>query len=158
MRLYFAESRQAFDGLCVTDHEHMGMRRLAEQLTSRYDFLVLVGMEFLTFEGDFWYSVLTGSRIGAMHAMNLSPLSTVRRLRHKCTPLSGQRQGQLGNEIRGLLAPHGLEAVNGSTSSVRITTYGIGSCIRTSGLARLGGSDAHLPSVWARVRHGFLNP
>ena len=72
------------DGLCVTDHEHMGMRRLAEQLTRRHDFLVLVGMEFLTFEGDLLvfgtcsFSALTRYRIAQCTPMSLFPSSTGR--------------------------------------------------------------------------------
>ncbi len=62
------------DGLCVTDHEHMGMRRLAEQLTRRHDFLVLVGMEFLTFEGDLLVFGLDTVPDRAMHADELVSL------------------------------------------------------------------------------------
>jgi len=131
------------DGLCVTDHEHMGMRRLADQLTRRYDFLVLVGMEFLTFEGDLLVFGLDAVPDRAMHADEL--VSLVNR-QGGCAisahPFRDNGRG-MGNEIRVLHGLHGLEAVNGST---RQHHNAMASDLASElGLVRLGGSDAHLP-------------
>jgi len=144
------------DGLCVTDHEHMGMRRLAEQLTRRHDFLVLVGMEFLTFEGDLLVFGLDTVPDRAMHADEL--VSLVNR-QGGCAvsahPFRDNGRG-LGNEIRGLHGLHGLEALNGST---RPHHNAMASDLAFElGLARLGGSDAHLPERVGLCATRFLEP
>ncbi len=39
-------------GLCITDHESLALRTEAERLSERFGLLVLVGMEYLTTDGD----------------------------------------------------------------------------------------------------------
>ena len=144
------------DGLCVTDHEHMGMRRLADQLTRRYDFLVLVGMEFLTFEGDLLVFGLDSVPNRAMHADELvSLVNSQGGCAISAHPFRDNGRG-MGNEIRGLHGLHGLESVNGST---RQHHNAMASDLAFElGLARLGGSDAHLPERVGLCATRFSEP
>lgn len=144
------------DGLCVTDHEHMGMRRLADRLTREYDFLVLVGMEFLTFEGDLLVFGLDRVPDRPMHAWELTSLVGAQ---GGCVvsahPFRDNGRG-LGDEIRRLQGLHGLEAVNGSTRehhNVMASDLAL-----ELGLSRLGGSDAHLPERVGLCATRFLTP
>ena len=43
---------KGLDGICITDHDDLGLRPYAKSLTEKHDFLVIVGVEIYTLDGD----------------------------------------------------------------------------------------------------------
>ena len=103
------------DGICVTDHESMGMRSFARELSVKYDFLVLVGLELLTYEGDllvFGLDLVPEKKMHASDALEL--VNRQGGVAVSAHPFRDNGRG-MGNFIRSLPGLSGIEAFNGST-------------------------------------------
>ena len=46
-----AEAR-GLDGICITDHDSMGLKEFAEEYSERTGFPIFVGIEFFSLQGD----------------------------------------------------------------------------------------------------------
>ncbi|MDD4265576.1 MAG: PHP domain-containing protein [Aminobacterium colombiense] len=129
------------DGICVTDHESMGMRSFARELSVKYDFLVLVGLELLTYEGDllvFGLDLVPEKKMHASDALEL--VNRQGGVAVSAHPFRDNGRG-MGNFIRSLPGLSGIEAFNGST---RLThNFKAHALANELELPRLGGSDAH---------------
>lgn len=44
--------RQGLDGICITDHDSMGLKSYAEQYTKKSGFPIFVGIEYYSLQGD----------------------------------------------------------------------------------------------------------
>ena len=128
-------------GICVTDHESLGILERAEELTRRYEFLVIPGVEILTLQGDFLAFGLEEVPSGKIDFAELQRL-----LRQKdgfAVAAHPYRDNGRGAEDRlfGLEEPFAVEVYNGRTkphhNMQALETAGLLGSIRT------GGSDAH---------------
>ncbi len=151
--------RMGLSGICVTDHESLGILERAEELTRRYDFLVLPGVEILTEEGDFLAFGLEEVPPGRISFAELQELLLPRQgLAVAAHPYRDNGRGA-GDSLFGLKEPFGIEVYNGRTkphhNMQALETAGLLGTLRT------GGSDAHTPEevgrfatkIHAPVRH-----
>jgi len=134
------------DGICVTDHESLGIMGRAEELTRRYEFLVIPGVEILTLQGDFLTFGLEEVPSGKIDFAELQRL--LRKKEGFAVAAHPYRDNGRGAEDRlfGLEEPFGIEVYNGRTKPCHnmqaLETAGLLGSLRT------GGSDAHsLPEV-----------
>ena len=129
------------DGMCITDHENLGIADKATYLSHRYNYLIIVGAEILTYEGDllvFGLNVLPQEK---QHAQNLVDLVAANGgVSIAAHPFRDNGRG-MGEHIRSLKGAQGIEAFNGNTGpdeNYRAYTMG-----RELGIPCLAGSDSH---------------
>lgn len=103
------------DGICITDHESMGLVEKAAQVSHEMNFPVFVGAEVLTFEGDlliFGVDHLPGFM---MHAQDLIDWTNL----HGGVAISAHPYRQngrgIGDKLFSLKGLAGIEGLNGST-------------------------------------------
>jgi len=129
------------DGVCITDHESNEIKEDAKKLSQETGFLIIVGAEILTFEGDMVVFGLEDLPKRKVHAHSLVDL--VRKQGGVAISAHPFRQNNRGmgeyiREIEGLWA---LEAFNGNTDFFHnMQAYFLALEL---GLPCLGGSDAH---------------
>jgi len=129
------------DGLCATDHESKGIVDMAGHLAKKYDFLIIVGLEYFTYEGDLLIFGLDEIPVRRMHAHSMIELV----LRNggisiSAHPFRDYERG-LGKYLKQVNGLSGVEAFNGSTGPLQnYQAYSLGMSL---GLPCLGGSDAH---------------
>jgi len=144
------------DGLCVTDHDSMGIAAEVDALRRECGFPLFVGIEVLTTGGDFVV-------FGLDHAPSDIPTSAelmdwVSRCGGAAVaahPFRNNGRGA-GELVRSLTSLSGIECFNGSTSPEANLE-----ALRTArelGLARLGGSDAHRAERLGRFATRFDGP
>ena len=131
------------NGICITDHESSDIFDEAHEYSKKSNFLILVGAEILTYEGDLLVFGLENLPKHKMHAGELLSLVT----KHKgiaisAHPFRNNNRG-LGNHIReveSLLSA--VEAFNGSTQPYHnIEAYTLATELK---LPAVGSSDAHV--------------
>lgn len=129
------------DGICITDHDAIGLTKYAEKISKEMDFPIFVGVEYLALEGD-----IVAFGIDTMPEAHMAAQDFIDYMNEKggvtiaAHPFRGNSRGlgyMLG-EIRGL---DGIEVLNGSTpDSVNKQAYE--ACMKL-GLKPFGASDAH---------------
>jgi len=128
-------------GICITDHESNGINNMANELSEKHNFLVIVGMELLTYEGDLLIFGLEDVPAEKMHADALTNLVTQNGgIAISAHPFreNGRGMGEKKKKVPNL---SGVEAFNGNTKlKQNIKAYTLGAEL---GIACLGGSDAH---------------
>lgn len=129
------------DGLCITDHESNNIMDLAKNLAREHQFLLIVGMELLTYEGDLLVFGLEEVPTEKMHAIDLVKLAW----NHggvciSAHPFRDNGRG-MGAYIKDLTGLAGVEAFNGNTSYVH--NHKAYKLAKNLDLPCLGGSDAH---------------
>ncbi|HPI97903.1 MAG TPA: PHP domain-containing protein [Synergistales bacterium] len=147
------------DGVCFTDHESIGVYEIAADLSRRYDFLVIPGIEILTFEGDLLVFGLDEVPQAKMHAREL--ISHVRAhegIAISAHPFRDNGRG-MGHHLPFIDDPLGIEVLNGRTREIHnLQAYKM--ALRL-GYPCLGGSDAHtvheVGSFATRFRRKVLN-
>jgi len=129
------------DGLCVTDHESNGIINKAKELSQKHNFLVIVGMELLTYEGDILVFGLEEVPKEKMYAKNLTTLiSRNGGVSISAHPFRDNGRG-MGNYIKKVEQLSGIEAFNGNTGSYQNKqAYELGQELN---IPCFGGSDAH---------------
>lgn len=129
------------DGLCVTDHESNSIMDKAKTLAREHQFLLIVGMELLTYEGDLLVFGLEQVPAEKMHAYDLVRLAWKNGgVCISAHPFRDNGRG-MGEYIRELPGLAGVEAFNGNTSIMH--NYQAYNLARNFDLPCLGGSDAH---------------
>jgi len=129
------------DGICITDHESNAILTEAQRLSNKHGFLIIVGAELLTYEGDLLVFGLKELPAQKMHAQELIDLVTKQNgvcisahpYRDNCRGM-----GDLIGEISGLSA---VETFNGNTGWA--DNYQAFLLSQQLGLPCMGGSDAH---------------
>ena len=130
-------------GICITDHDSMGLKEYAAEYSSQTGFPIFVGIEFFSLQGDivaFGIEDYPKERIPAQDFIDL-----VKGQGGVCFAAHPFRNNNRGleehlREVRGL---DGLEVLNGSTS--------MDACRRAAefalelGLFTMGSSDCHVP-------------
>jgi predicted metal-dependent phosphoesterase TrpH len=129
------------DGICITDHESNEIKTEAKKLAKEMDFIIIVGAEFLTIEGDmtvFGLNKLPNERIHANELVRLvDEAGGVAIASH---PYRQNNRG-MGDFIRDIDTLWGVEAFNGSTpKELNQKAYELAVEL---GIPTLGGSDAH---------------
>lgn len=129
------------DGICITDHESMEMINRSESLTRKHQFLLIVGVELLTYEGDLLVFGLHDVPSEKMHANDLIRLTSQERgVCISAHPFRDNGRG-MGEYIRNLEGLAGIETFNGNTKlDHNKQAHVLGKDLR---LPCLGGSDAH---------------
>lgn len=130
-------------GLCITDHDSMGLKEYAAEYTERTGFPIFVGIEFFSLQGDivaFGIEDYPKERIPAQEFVDL-----VKAQGGVCFAAHPFRNNNRGLEenlctVKGL---DGVEVLNGSTSveaCMKAATYA-----KELNLFTLGASDCHVP-------------
>lgn len=130
------------DGICITDHESNGLKERAEEYAKETGFLILVGAEILTFEGDITVFGLDDLPKEKLHAQALIDL--VHEAGGVCMsahPFRENKRG-MGKHIAQVKGLAGVEAFNGSTPHHHnMTAYHLAQALK---LPCFGASDAHV--------------
>ena len=136
------EAKQiGLDGICITDHDSMGLREFANQYSKEVSFPIFVGVEYLTLQGD-----IVAFGIDELPEPNLSAqefIDYVNSYGGICISAHPFRNNNRGLEenlltVKGLT---GIEVLNGSTSK-EANAKALEYCTRL-GLQPIGASDAH---------------
>ena len=131
------------NGICITDHESSDIFDEAHEYSRKSNFLVLVGAEILTFEGDLLVFGLKNLPKHKMHASELLRLvSKENGIAISAHPFRNNNRG-LGTHIREVESIlSGVEAFNGSTEPHQnLNAYTLATELR---LPAVGSSDAHI--------------
>ena len=108
--------RRGLDGICITDHDSMGLKEFAAEYSEKTEFPIFVGIEFYSLQGDivaFGIEDYPKERIPAQEFVDL-----VQAQGGMCFSAHPFRNNNRGLEenlalVRGL---DGVEVLNGSTS------------------------------------------
>lgn len=141
--------RRGLDGICVTDHDQLGLRTYAKELSRAHGLLVLVGVEIYTLDGDLLcYGIdhLPEQRLTAQETIDF-----VREQGGVCIAAHPYRKNNrgLGDKLFEVSGLHGIEGYNGRTGQVE--NERAVKAARQLGLPITGGSDAHTPGETGRV-------
>ena len=129
------------DGVCITDHESNGLMEIATAYSSKTGFLIIVGAEILTYEGDLTVFGVDHLPEKKLHAQDMIDLAlNVGGVAISAHPFRQNNRG-MGNSIRNVKGLSGLEAFNGSTTPHNnLYAYGLSAELS---LPAFGASDAH---------------
>lgn len=129
------------DGICITDHDSLDITDKAAYLSNRHKYLIIVGAEILTYEGDLLVFGLNALPKEKQYADMLVALVTANcGVCVAAHPFRDNGRG-MGDHIRNLKGIHGIEAFNGNTRPEdNHLAYVMG---HEMGIPCLGGSDSH---------------
>lgn len=129
------------DGICITDHESNGLRDYAADYSRQTGFLILVGAEILTHEGDitvFGLDRLPSEKLYAQQLIDL--VQQAGGVAMSAHPFRQNNRG-MGHSIRSVKGLSGVEAFNGSTPMHHnLHAYNLAAEL---GIPTFGASDAH---------------
>lgn len=130
------------DGVCITDHESMGLRDYAEFYSKKNNFPIFVGAEYLTKEGDIL--VFGIDKLPKQYKLPAQEFIDYVNLKGgvciAAHPFRNNNRG-LGENLKKVKGLSGIEVLNASTSSEANNI-----AMRYSkdlGIAAFGASDAH---------------
>lgn len=130
------------NGICITDHESNEIKKEAERVSLEEKFPIIVGAEFLTFEGDilvFGLDKLPDEKIHAEELLKM--VNAVGGVAIAAHPYRKNNRG-LEDKIRTIKGLHGIECFNGSTPmDLNLMAYRDADY---RGAAMFGGSDCHV--------------
>lgn len=129
-------------GVCITDHESNGLMERAKAYSKETGFLILVGAEILTHEGDitvFGLDQLPTEKLSAQALVDL--VQRAGGVAMSAHPFRQNNRG-LGNHIRQVKGLSGVEAFNGSTPHHHnMSAYHLAKELK---IPVFGASDAHV--------------
>lgn len=132
------------DGVCITDHESSDIMDEAHAYSKATGFLILVGAEILTYEGDILVFGLKDIPKNKMHAKDLLKIVYENNgVAISAHPYRNNNRG-MGDYIREakMLGLSGVEAFNGSTEPHQnLLAYSLATELN---LPCIGSSDAHV--------------
>lgn len=134
--------QMGLDGVCITDHESNGLKERAKAYAKETGFLIIVGAEILTHEGDITVFGLDQLPTEKLHAQALIDLvAKAGGVAMSAHPFRQNNRG-LGNHLRNVRGLAGIEAFNGSTPHHHnMTAYHLAKELR---IPTFGASDAHI--------------
>lgn len=129
------------DGVCITDHDSMGLKSYAEQYSKTVSYPIFVGVEYLSLQGD-----ILAFGIDELPEPNLSAQEFINYVNERggiCIAAHPFRNNNRGLEknlklVKGLT---GIEVLNGSTT-MEANRKALKYC-QELGLQPIGASDAH---------------
>lgn len=133
---------KGLDGICITDHDSLGLKETAESYSEQTGFPIFVGVEYYSLQGDivaFGIDQLPQGRIDAQDFINLVKGSGG--ICFSAHPFRNNKRGLEENLtlVKGL---DGIEVLNASTSpeaNKKAYEYA-----NTLGLQPVGSSDCHI--------------
>ena len=134
--------RRGLDGICITDHDSMGLRAYARDYARRTGFPIFVGVEYFSLQGD-----ITAWGIEDFPPERIDAQAFIDQVNRaggfcvSCHPFRSNNRG-LEDNLRRVKGLHGVEVLNGSTSLAANRTA-LAYC-RELGLQAIGASDAHV--------------
>ena len=140
--IVFRAREMGLDGICITDHDSMGLVDFAAEYAKKQNFPIIVGVEYLSLDGDitaFGISDFPKVRIPAQDFIDM-----VHAQGGVCSAAHPFRNNNRGLEhklgiVKGL---DGIEAFNGSTLP-EANAMALGYCQRL-GIQPIGVSDCHV--------------
>lgn len=135
--------QKGLGGICITDHDSMGIKDYAREYSRQMDFPIFVGIEYYSLQGDivaFGIEDYPRERVNAQEFIDL-----VKAQGGVCFAAHPFRNNNRGLEenlctVQGL---DGLEVLNGSTSPEACKKAALYAA--KLGLFTLGSSDCHVP-------------
>lgn len=135
--------RRGLDGICITDHDSMGIREFAREYSIKVGFPIFVGIEFFSLEGDivaFGIDDYPPERVSAQEF-----ITHVQSREGACFAAHPFRNNNRGLEenLRLVKGLDGVEVLNGSTlfeANKKAADYAA-----KLNLACIGSSDCHVP-------------
>lgn len=130
------------DGVCITDHESNGLREFAAEYSRKTGFVIIVGAEILTHEGDVTVFGLDSLPTEKIHAQQLVDMTLkAGGVAMSAHPFRQNNRG-MGHSIRKVRGLSGIEAFNGSTPMhLNMQAYQLAAEL---GIPTFGASDAHV--------------
>lgn len=135
---------RGLDGVCITDHDSMGLKETAEQYSKETGFPIFVGVEYYSLWGDitaFGIDHFPDTRISAQEFID--QVNAAGGFCVACHPFRNNNRG-LEEHLRDVHGLHGVEVLNGSTD-MEANRKALDFC-RELGLQAVGASDAHWTS------------
>lgn len=133
--------RKGLDGVCITDHDAMGLQAYAAQLSQSESFPVFVGVEYLACEGDIVAFGIDSLPAPHLCAQAFADYVTARGgVCIAAHPYRSNSRG-LGDLLFTMKNIIGAEAYNGSTTPLE-NQMALETC-KIAGLKTFGASDAH---------------
>lgn len=129
--------------ICITDHDSMGLREYAKEYTEKTGFLVLVGIEYFSLQGDiaaFGIDEYPQERVSAQEFIDM--VKAQGGICFAVHPFRNNNRG-LEDNLRTVRGLDGLEVLNGSTTYEACKTaaeYAL-----ELGYFTMGSSDCHVP-------------
>ena len=134
---------KGLEGICITDHDSMGLKEYAAEYSKDTGFPIFVGIEYYSLQGDivaFGIEDYPTERIPAQDFIDL--VNAQAGVCFAAHPFRNNNRG-LEENLRKVKGLHGLEVLKGSTS--------VEACQKAAryaaelGLFTLGSSDCHVP-------------
>lgn len=135
--------RKGLDGICITDHDSMGLREYAKEYSQKTGFPIFVGIEFYSLQGDilaFGIDRYPKERVNAQEFIDL--VHEQGGVVVSAHPFRHNRRG-LEDQLDILKGVDAIEILNGSTlpdATMMAVKYA-----KKHGFAITGGSDCHYP-------------
>lgn len=132
---------KGLDGVCITDHDSMGLKDYAEEYSAKTGFPIFVGIEFFSLQGD-----ITAWGIHSYPDRRVDAQEFIDHVNEaggfcvSCHPFRNNNRG-LEENLRAVRGLHGVEVLNGSTD-LESNRRALHFC-RELGLKPIGASDAH---------------
>ena len=133
--------QMGLDGVCITDHDSMGLRAQAEAYSRETGFPIFVGVEYFSLQGDItaWgIDRFPGHRVDAQ--VFVDQVNAAGGFCVSCHPFRNNNRG-LEDNLRRVKGLHGVEVHNGSTD-LEANRTALRYC-RELGLQPIGASGAH---------------
>ena len=134
---------KGLDAICLTDHDSMGGRDMAEALSRELNFPIFLGVEYYSLWGDItaWgidsFPDHRGDAQSFIDQVNAAGGFCV-----SCHPFRNNKRG-FEDHLRDARGLHGVEVLNGS-ADMDANRTALRYC-RELGLKAIGASDAHVP-------------
>lgn len=131
------------NGICITDHDDLGLREQAAFLSKKHDFLVIVGVEIYTLDGD-----LLCYGIEEMPDRRMTAQETIDFVRARggvCIAAHPYRHNNRGLKDKMLTVSglHAIEGYNGRTDD--LSNEKAVEVANSLNIPITGGSDSHKP-------------
>lgn len=134
--------RRGLDGICVTDHDDMGLKAFAAEYSKKVNFPIFVGIEFYSLQGDiiaFGIDEYPPERVSAQEFIDI--VQAQGGVCFAAHPFRNNNRG-LEENLKVVKGLDGIEVLNGSTPfepNKKAVDYA-----RELGKAMLGSSDCHV--------------
>lgn len=130
-------------GICITDHDSMGLKEYAKEYSAKTGFPIFTGIEFYSLQGDivaFGIDSYPKERVDAQDF--ISCVKEQGGICFSAHPFRNNNRG-LGDHLEKVAGLDGVEVLNGSTSpeANRLAAEYAGRL----GLTAVGASDCHVP-------------
>ncbi|MEG2018342.1 MAG: PHP-associated domain-containing protein [Clostridium sp.] len=135
---------KGLDGICITDHDSMGLKAVAEAYSKEINFPIFVGVEYFSLQGDItaWgIDSFPDTRVSAQEFIDFVQAS--RGFCIACHPFRNNNRG-LEENLKTVQGLGGIEVLNGSTD-LEANRKALKYCTKL-GLQPIGASDGHWES------------